>query len=334
MKRLGSGRLVAVIAVIAVIAVGGGVLALSLTRTTEVPPKPRPVTTLAPLSPAPGRSVTVSSVADLLTALADDAITDITVADGTYTVSPASDQAPDSLWIGAQFAARTHPVIVRAATPGGVTLDGGGTTYFGCISFEAGAHDQTWDGFRCANGQATDTGVVTFGGIGGDGYEAPGPERITLRRFTIDRSCTGRATAKDGNTTDHAIYISQALGTGPSGLVLEDITVDGRGGLASAVQFFHSDAAHPNAHDVTIRRLTVTGTQQALILWDGTLRNITVDYADISGALNTAVRYEAAGASGITLANIWSTGSGSGSGWVSSLGAQPSGVVLDNNSFH
>ena len=36
-----------------------------------------------------------------------------------------------------------------------MTFDGGGTTYFGGISFEAGAHDQTWDGFNFANGEAT-----------------------------------------------------------------------------------------------------------------------------------------------------------------------------------
>ena len=36
-----------------------------------------------------------------------------------------------------------------------MTFDGGGTTSYGCISFEAGAHDQTWDGFRCANGSPT-----------------------------------------------------------------------------------------------------------------------------------------------------------------------------------
>jgi hypothetical protein len=82
---------------------------------------------------------------------------------------------------------------------------------------------------------------------------------------------------------------------------------------------------------VTIRRLRVTGTQQAIILWDDTLRDITVDVADIVGALDVAVRYEAPGASGVTLSNIVSTGSGSGSGFHSSLGSNPPGLTLDNN---
>ena len=113
---------------------------------------------------APGTSVRVTSIAALLDKLADNSITDIVVANGTYRVSAAASQASNSLWIGSRYAGRTRAVTVRAETRGGVTFDGGGTTYFGCISFEAGAHDQTWDGFRCANGQATSTGVVTFGG--------------------------------------------------------------------------------------------------------------------------------------------------------------------------
>ena len=276
----------------------------------------------------------MTSIPALLEALADDATRDIVVADGTYQVSPASHQAADSLWIDGRFATRTNPVVVRAERRGAVTFDGGGAVDFGCITFLDGAHDQTWDGFRCANGQATSTGVVTFGGSGGGGqYEVPGPHGITLRHITIDRTVTGRATTMTGNASDHAFYISQGLGTGPHDLLFEDITVDGSGYLASAFHFFHSDAMHPNASDVTVRRLTVTGTQQAIILWDDTLRNITFDYADIAGALNVAVRYESAGATGVTLANIVSTGSGSGSGFYSSLGDQPPGVTFDNNSF-
>jgi hypothetical protein len=274
----------------------------------------------------------VTSIAALLTALADNRVTDIVVADGTYRVSPASSQAANSLWIGARFAGRTNAVTVRAETRGGVTFDGGGTSYFGCISFEAGAHDQTWDGFRCANGQATSTGVITFGGKGGAAYEAPGPYRITLRHITIDRTCTGRATTASGSTWDHAFYISQGLGTGPRALLFEDVTVDGRGYLASAFHFDHADANHPNASDVTVRRLTVTGTQQAVILWSVPLRNIVFDTATITGALHLAVRYEAAG-SGIRFANVSSTGSGSGMGFYSTQGDSPSGVTFSGNTF-
>jgi len=105
------------------------------------------------------------------------------------------------------------------------------------------------------------------------------------------------------------------------------------GGLTSALHFYHSDAANRNAWNVTIRRLKVTGTQQAIMLWDPTLRDIRVDTAQIADALAYAVRYESPGASGITLANITSTGSGTGRGFYSSLGPSPPGVTFIDDSF-
>jgi hypothetical protein len=269
----------------------------------------------------------VSSIPALLSALANDGVTEIVVADGTYDVSPAASQDPDSLWIGRRFAGRTRPVLVRAETRGGVIFDGGGTTYFGGLSFEEGAHHQTWDGFTFANGQATATGVVTFGGYAGEAAA----HHITLRHLTFLGSCTGRATQATTAATDHAIYFSKAVG-GPHDLLLEDITVDGSGFLASALHFFHSDQANQNAWNVTVRRLTVTGTQQAIIVWDKTVHDITIDTARISDALNLAVRYEGPG-NNIALRNITSTGSGSGTGFYSSLGPQPPGVSFSGNSF-
>ncbi len=306
------------------------------TSTPTATPRPTPRPTPKPPAPTPTpatSTVRVTSIPALLTALADDAITEIVVANGTYRVSAAAAQSSNSLWIGARFASRTRPVTVRAETRGGVTFDGGGTTYFGCISFEAGAHDQTWDGFNCANGQATSTGVVTFGGAGSTAYETPGAYRITMRSITILASCTGRATTPSGNTLDHAFYLSQALGTGPHDILLEDIVVDGRGYLASAIHFDHGDSTHPSASNVTVRRLRVTGTQQAIILWRPPVQNITFDSVTITGALDVAVRFESVGASGIRFSNITSTGSGAGVGFYSSLGSSPPGVTFVNNSF-
>jgi hypothetical protein len=271
----------------------------------------------------------VSSIPTLLSALANDAVGEIVVANGTYQVRSAGSQQSDSLWIGRRFAARTRPVVVRAETLGGVIFDGGGTPYFGGLSFEEGAHHQTWDGFTFANGQATDTGVIVFGGYAG----LAAPHHITLRNLTILASCTGRATSASAPGNDHAIYVSHAV-DGPHDLLIEDVTVDGRDGLATAIVFYHSDASNRNGWNVTVRRLHVTGTQQAIILWDPTLHDITVDTADITDALSTAVTYESPGASGIVFANITSTGSGSGKGFVSTLGATPSGVTFLNDSFH
>ena len=162
-----------------------------------------------------------------------------------------------------------------------MTFDGGGATQFGCISFYSGAHDQTWDGFNCAHGQATSTGVITFGGYAG----LAAPHDIVMRNITILASCTGSATSTSAPTTDHAFYLSYAVG-GPHDLLFEDITVDGAGYLASAFHFYHSDPADRNAWNVTVRRLHVTGTQQPIMLWDPTLRNITFDTADVRNALS------------------------------------------------
>ena len=264
----------------------------------------------------------MTSIAALLSALANNAMTDIVVANGTYRVSAAASQASNSLWIGSRFAGRTQPVTVRAETRGGVTFDGGGALYFGGLSFEEGAHDQTWDGFDFANGQATSTGVIMFGG-----YNSAAPYRITLRHISILGSCTGH-----NDLNDHGVYFSQSLGAGSHDLLLEDLSVDGSGGLSSALHFYHSDATHKNASNVTIRRLTVNGTFQPVILWDSTLRNITIDGATISNARSIAVRYEDPGA-GIVLSNIVSTGSAQ-VGFYSTLGANPPGVTFSNDSFH
>ena len=185
----------------------------------------RPPVSLPTFSPAalataaPGTSLRVTTIPALLTALADNSVTEIVVANGTYRVSPASRQAPNSLWIDSRFAGRTTPVVVRAETRGGVTFDGGGSTAFGGLTFVDGAHDQTWDGFVFANGSPVQTGVIVFGGYAG----LAAPHHITLRSITLLPSITG---TNDRN--DHGIYFSYAVG-GPHDLLIEDFTVDASG---------------------------------------------------------------------------------------------------------
>jgi hypothetical protein len=273
-----------------------------------------------------GLTVHVGSISSLLTALENNKVSEIVVANGTYRVSPAGLTKSNSLWIGKRFASRTRAVTVRAQTRGGVTFDGGGATYFGGLAFVNGAHHQTWDGFNFANGEATDTGVIMIGGYSG----LAAPHHITLRHLRILSSAVGEATTKDSAPTSAAIYVAQAVG-GPHDLLFADITVDGGGYLASAVQFYHHDSGNPNAWNVVIRRLTVNQTQQAVIIWDSTLRNITVDTAKISNAISHAVRYEEG--SGIRLENITSTGSGE-QGFYSTHGSHPAGVTFSNNSFN
>ncbi len=173
------------------------------------------------------------------------------------------------------------------------------------------------------------TGIIEVGGY----LPRRTPYNITVRNMTITSTCTGRATTADGSTWDHGIYIAHAAGVGPHDLLLENITVDGRGNLASAVHFDHGDAANPAAWNVTVRSLDVTNTQQAIILWSDGLRNIVFDGADISGAKAYGVRFESSPASGIVFKNITSVNSGY-RGFYSSMGTNPPGVTLTNNSLH
>jgi hypothetical protein len=280
-------------------------------------------------TPPTGRTVTVASIPGLLAELADDSVDVIVVRAGTYHVSPSNQTRSDSLWIGHAFAGRTRPIVVRAETPGAVTFDGGGGSDYGGLSFEDGAHDQTWDGFTFANMGADESGIVEIGGY----VARTTPHHITLRNITIEQTCTGRATTADAPTVDQAFYISNAATVGPNHLLFEDISVDGRGGLASAFQFDHGDRANPNASDVTVRRLHVIGTQSAIILWFPVLRNIVFTDVDIRDPLSHAIRYESKGGSGIIFAYITSSGSGA-EPFFSSQGGKPPGVTFFNDSLH
>jgi hypothetical protein len=247
------------------------------------------------------------------------------VANGIYRVSSAASKQSDSLWIGARFAARTNPILVRAETTGGVTFDGAGTSYFGGLSFQEGAHHQTWQGFTFANGVATSTGVIMFGGYAGQ----PGAHHITLRDITVAGSVTSSQPA--GVYHDHAVYFSYSVG-GVHDILFDRFTVDGTGPqrLDSAFHFYHSDATNRNAWNVTVRNAQITGTKIAFIVWDKTLSNIVVEDSTIANAVTFAVRYEDGGT--LTLRRVTSTGSGS-QGFYSTLGATPTGVTFDNNSL-
>ena len=276
-----------------------------------------------------GRSVRVTSISALLTNLADNTVGEIVVANGTYRVSPSGQKKSNSLWIGGdKFARRSRPVLVRAETRGGVTLDGGGARAFGALSFEDGAHDQTWDGFRFTNMTAEYTGIIEVGGY----TPRRTPHHITIRNMTVTASCKGRATTADGRTWDHAVYIAHAARVGPHDIRLVNLKVDGRGNLASAVHFYHGDAANPPAWNVTVRDLRVTNTQQAVIVWSDGLRNIVFDGADIRDAKAYGVRFESSRASGIVFKNITTVRSGY-RGFYSSMGSRPPGVTLSGNSF-
>ena len=299
---------------------------------TPVPagaPIPIPTPTPTP-TPANQKVVQVSSIVALKTALADNSVDVIVVANGTYHVSPAEGLSPDSLWIGIGYASRTRPITVRAATQGGVTFDGGNGGGYGGLMFTGGAHDQTWDGFHFAHMVGGQTGIIVFG----EDPTLPPPHHITLRHITLDASLHRQSTS---DINAQGIYFAQARGTGPHDLLLEDITVDGSDplGLWSAIHAYHGDASAPPSSNVTIRRLTVRGTFNAVVLWNNTgiQRNWLIEGATISGSRERAVRFESIGATNIVLKDMVSTGSGLG-GFYSSLGSNPPGVTFINDNLH
>ena len=298
---------------------GGGVEAAGAPTTT-------PTSTPAPTpAPTPTGTVRVTSIPALLTALADDAVTEIVVADGTYRVSGAANKQANSLWIGARFAGRTRPVLVRAETTGGVTFDGGGG-YLGGISFEEGAHHQTWQGFRFTNGQPMESGVIMFGGYAG----LAAPHHITLR----DISVTGLISS-DGLRHGYPIYFSMAAAPGPHDLLIENFTAIDNGASKALIHFYHDTAAGDpagnfNCQNVVIRNAHLTGTPQPVMIWARSLTNLLIEDSTITGAGETAIRYEYG--SGVVFRRVVSTGSAQG-GFYSSLGPNPPGVTFDTVSL-
>jgi len=231
-----------------------------------------------------------------------------------------------SLWIGATFASRTRPITVRAATIGGVTFDGGGG--FGSLEFAEGAHDQTWIGFKFANMVASQNGVITFGGYDPSGR--PPPHHITLRNITLMSSCRSNS----GSINEQGIYFAHAAGVGPHDLLLEDIAVDGSGTnpLWSAIHAYHGDSANPGSYNVTIRRLHVTGTTNAIVLWVDGLHDWLIEGGTITNAADHAISFNSSPASNIVFKDLVSTGSGS-SGFSSLVGTTPRGVTFVNDSL-
>ena len=277
---------------------------------------------------APGQSVRVTSVASLLTALADNTVTEIVVANGTYVVPDAHSSVgqKSGLWIDARFAGRTKPVLVRAETIGGVTFSGGGATGWLGLHFTEGVHDQTWQGFHFANAEPTQTGVIVFGQSGS--VTPVPPHHITLLDITIDETITSDNPV--GMSGDHAVYFSSTT-TPIHDILIDRLTVKAAtSGLDSALHFYTQPALGLGPQSVTVSHMTVTGTDQAIIFWDASLSNITISDSTITGAKDTAVRYEQGGT--VTLRNVTSTGSGQ-HGFYSSLGSNPPGVTFIGDSL-
>ncbi len=227
-------------------------------------------------TPAPATSVRVTSVAALLDKLADDSVTEIVVANGTYRVSPASSKASNSLWID---------VAVREPDQAGRRP--------GRDARRGDLRRRRHDRFRVyripRRRPRPDLGRVPVRQRPGDldrrgdlrrgWWRAPGPGSVPDHDAQPhdDRPGPGGTTTR--NTRSRR---STSAGTGPHDLLFEDITVDGRGYLASAFHFDHSDCHPPQrverdrppAH----RHRHPAGDHPV----GRPLRDIVFDYADIT----------------------------------------------------
>lgn len=311
--------------------VGGTVL--QVTSTAGLVPGQTLIIKGGTISFPPSGGTSVSSIVALKAALGDNSVSDIVVTNGTYLVDSANAGLTNSLLIDSTYAARTTPVVVRAATVGGVTFSRGGGGAQG-IMFKGGAHHQTWDGFHFANMNVSSSGVIFFGGSLG----VNAPHDIALKHITVDASCHR---VNVGTATDHAVYFSYALDTWGN-ILIEDYTVVASDsmGLASGIHMDHGgpgDAPNVAAHGVTVRRMAFTGntgiaSQQAIILWTPPVHDWLFDGANIVNAGGSAVRFESIGASNIVFKDIVSVNS---NGFYSSLGTYPSvpGVTFINDSF-
>lgn len=299
------------------------------TGTNYTPPTPPPPDPII-IEPGSGGQVTVSSISALKTALADNSVGTITVSNGTYSINTASSQQANSLWIDGTYANRTNPVLVRAATIGGVVFDGGGASYFGGLTFVNGAHHQIWDGFIWQNGSPTHTGVIVVGGYSG---LAP-PHDIAITNCTVRNTwITG------GINNDHAIYYSKANYPGPYNFLIDNFTVT-NSDLAAAHHFYHDylsgeSSDHPgdyNCNNVTIRRSTSYGLYQPIIIWAKTLQNVVIEDYYSDGAKDYGVRYE--WGTGIVLRRVTTVNSRYGGFYSSKVGYPPAGVTFDSCSFN
>lgn len=288
-------------------------------------------------------SVTVNTIAALKSALLNDTLDEIVVANGTYTIQGAFAQQANSLYIGAAYASRTRPILIRAQTQGGVTISGNGMSYFGAICFVGGAHHQTWDGFNFANGTATETGVIVFGGPNASGLTV-GPHHITMRNIVFENTIHGYAyDPTRSNVNDHCVYFADASSAGEiHDILMENVTVNGAATnpVHTAFHFYTHGfgIGEKGSSNVVMRNWTINGVNTAIILWDDLSHDILVQDVTITNSRLLAVRYEEGlSTSDITLQNVTTTNSGllknPGVGFYSSQGANPPGLTRINCSF-
>lgn len=258
-------------------------------------------------------AVQVSSIADLKTALADDSYDEIVVADGTYTIANATDEASTSLFFGSSFASRTRPCTIRAQTTGGVTFDGVSGSKCGMF-IGIGAHDLTFDGFKFANVNPGSTGVVT---VGRHGTVEAACYNLSFLNITILGTCLGANSP--GNFLDHGFYLSSAANPGPHDILIEDCSVVAPGDttrlLHSAIHMFGDEnGSETTPWNVTVNRFAATA-KDGMLIWGANIHDCTFTDCTFTSCTVFGARQQYAD-SDMQYTDCTSTGSGS-QGWYS-----------------
>ena len=261
----------------------------------------------APPPPPPGNVVKVATVPALLATLADDTVDEIVMEDGRYEIAAASLKAPTSLWISKRYAARTRPVLVRAETIGEVTFDAKQERYWGGITFNDGAHDQTWRGFRWVNGEATGTGVVTIGA-----YQNLAP----VHRIRMEDCFIGEFWGSDTENHGHGVYVSHAMGGPHTNLVFDRVNVTDIGNhIGGGFHIYHDSydgevASLPgyyNVEGLIVRNSVYTGCRVGVYVWAHTGQDMLFEDIRVINARYAGYRYERG--EGVTFRRCTSVGS-------------------------
>lgn len=241
-------------------------------------------------SGSPLNSVQVSDFTGFNTQIQDNSVDEIVLTDGVWTIQNAAALATNSLWFGTARGSRpncvrTRPVKIRPQTPYGVTFDGTGGGSGKWLAFMEGVSSYDWGQFQFANCTVASEGVLKFGGD--PTYQSA--HHIRVRGHRVLSSCSGTcnpggspgdAAGASASALEHGVYFGHGLGGGPHDIQIDEIDVDCRGGLASGIHFFHSAPGIPNAHDLSMSIAKIRQPQQAIMMWDRTVFNVTVDGRD------------------------------------------------------
>lgn len=283
---------------------------------TPTPPPDPPVPPIV----IPDKVVPVTNLADLRKFAADNTVDKVLAKDGRYLANQGTGAG--SLWIGSQasggtpFAERTKPVLIQAENRHKAILEGG------LLSFEDGAHDMIWDGFRHSNTTVSSNGIINFGGY----YARRPPERITVRNLWIDETC--KAAHGPSASQDHAIYTAHALGDGPGWITVEDFRIDAAN-LNGAIHSWHPEAGQDGlpCHDVIFRRGLITKPWWGLVGGHLTvLQRWLLEDIRIEDARNAAIAWYELKRVEMTLRNVVSVRSATPFEFNGSKGPIPPGV--------